>query len=152
MAKYAENTSVSCAKSRMEIEETLARYGADSFAYASTGGKAMIAFRMHERQAKLMVPLPKIEEYQYTDKGRKRTEDSQYSAWEQGCRQIWRVMLLMIKAKLEAIELEATTFDREFLASTLLPDGRTVEEHVLPQIERAYETGEVPPVMLMLGE
>jgi hypothetical protein len=37
MTRYAADTSVSVEKSRMEIERTLARYGADAFAYFSEG-------------------------------------------------------------------------------------------------------------------
>lgn len=85
MPKYAGNTEVSCAKSRVEIEQTLIRYGADSFAYATSDGMAMIAFRMRGRQARLVIPLPKLVDYAKTETGRERAESSQYSAWEQAC-------------------------------------------------------------------
>lgn len=49
---YAINTSVSVDKSRVEIERTLQRYGADQFMYGWDEIKAMIMFRMSGRQIK----------------------------------------------------------------------------------------------------
>jgi hypothetical protein len=152
MAKYAADTSVSAAKSRIEIEETLMKYGADSFAYATMDGKAAIAFRMSGRQARITLPLPRLEDYRLTETGRERTKQSQQTAWEQACRQNWRIMLLMIKAKLEAIEAEVSTFDREFMADMLLPDGHTVGEVMAPQIEVAYATGRMPALLPGISE
>jgi hypothetical protein len=86
MPRYAAETSVSTAKSRIEIEETLAKYGADSFAYATTEGKAMIAFKMSGRQARIMLPLPRAEDFKLTETGKERSRVNQQAAWEQACR------------------------------------------------------------------
>lgn len=148
--QYAQGTDVSCAKSRMEIESTLQRYGAQQFAYASAPGKAMIGFTMHGRQIKFILPLPKRDEFRLTETGRSRTEKSQQDAWEQACRQRWRALLLVIKAKLEATECEISTFEAEFMANIVLPDGTTAGEFMLPQIAAAYKTGNMPPMLPML--
>ncbi len=150
MARYASNTDVSSAKSRIEIEETLIKYGATSFAYATSAGKAMIAFQMRGRQARLMIPLPKIEDFNYMETGRQRTKSSRYAAWEQASRQIWRIMLLLIKAKLEAIENHISTFEHEFLAGMVLPSGQTVGDYIIPQIDQFYITGNMPAMLPML--
>lgn len=147
MPKYASSTEVSTSRSRIEIEETLSKYGADSFAYATSDGRAMIAFRIYDRQAQISIPLPRKEDFQLTETGRDRTASSQQAAWEQACRQIWRILLLLIKAKLEAIELEISTFEREFMADILLPNGHTVGDFMIPQIKQAYITGEMPPML-----
>lgn len=52
---------------------------------------------------------------------------------------------LIIKAKLVAIDSGITEFETEFLAHIVLPSGETVGGWVLPQVERAYEVGEIPP-------
>lgn len=44
MTKYAEQTSVRADRSRAEIERTLQRYGASSFAYGWQGNEATIMF------------------------------------------------------------------------------------------------------------
>lgn len=72
--------------------------------------------------------------------------------WEQACRQRWRALLLVVKAKLEAIETGIATFDGEFMANIVLPGGGTVGDWMTPQIERAYLTGAVPAMLPMLGE
>ncbi len=87
MGKYAANTSVSSELSRLEIEKTLIRYGADNFAYAASNGKALIGFTMYDRQIKFVLTLPCKEEFSKTPTGRGRSKNSQYEAWEQACRQ-----------------------------------------------------------------
>jgi hypothetical protein len=45
----------------------------------------------------------------------------------------------MIKAKLEAVETGIATFEDEFMAHVIMPDGKRVAEHVQPWIAQAYE-------------
>lgn len=150
MGKYASNTSVSSEMSRIEIEKTLIRYGAKNFAYAIAQGRAFIGFTMHEIQIKFVLPLPSKEEFRYTPTGRDRSENSQYEAWEQACRQRWRALNLVIKAKLEAVECGISVFEDEFMANIVLPGGGTVGEFMKPQIEQAYINGTVPAMLPML--
>ena len=149
MGKYAANTNVSSELSRLEIEKTLIRYGADNFAYATSSGKALIGFTMYERQIKFVLPLPKKEEFKLTPTGRERTENSQFEAWEQACRQRWRALNLVIKAKLEAVECGISVFEDEFMANIVLPGGQTVSDFMTPQIEKAYISGTVPKLLPM---
>ena len=51
------------------------------------------------------------------------TAAAQQAAWEQVCRQRWRALLLIIRAKLEAVASGITTLENEFLANIVLPDG-----------------------------
>lgn len=150
MPTYAKDTNVASEVSRLEIEKTLIRYGAENFAYATAAGKAMIGFSMYGRQVKFFLPLPRKEKFTLTPTGRARTEKSQYDAWEQACRQRWRALLLVIKAKLEAVECGISVFEQEFMANIMLPDGSTVGELMLPQIAQAYETGTMPAMLPML--
>ena len=152
MPRYASNTNVSSELSRIEIEKTLIRYGADNFAYAISAGKAMVGFTMNDRQIRFALPLPKQEEFRLTPTGRERSDNSRYEAWEQACRQRWRAMNLVIKAKLEAVECGISVFDDEFMANIVLPDGNTVGDFMKPQIEQAYISGTVPKMLPMLGE
>lgn len=152
MGKYAANTSVSSELSRLEIEKTLIRYGADNFAYASQKGRAFIGFTMNDRQIKFILPLPEIEEFRYTPTGRDRSENSKYEAWEQACRQRWRALNLVIKAKLEAVECGISVFEDEFMANIVLPGGETVGDFMKPQIKQAYLSGAVPKMLPMFEE
>lgn len=148
MATYAAKTEVSSQKSRMEIEHTLERYGATSFAYASQGDKAMIGFEKDGRTIRFVIPLPdrKSREFTHHERGI-RTETAQATLYEQAVKQKWRAMALMVKAKLEGVESGIVTFEQEFLAHTVLPNGKTVFEETAAGIERAYVEGHVRPLL-----
>ena len=154
MIRYAERTSVSADKSRAGIERTLQRYGADQFMYGWDMNRAIIGFRMHGKQVKFILPMPDrtSDEFIYTATGRERDENTAYKEWEQACRQRWRALDLVIKAKLEAVESGITVFEDEFMAHLVLPDGRTVSEFMVPQIAAAYETGKMPKLLPHLGD
>lgn len=150
MAKYAESTGVSSEQSRTEIERTLRRYGADGFMYGWQGTMAIVGFTMNGRQIKFLLPMPdpKASEFRYTPARRiERSATEQQKAYDQACRQRWRALALVIKAKLEAVEAGITVFEKEFLAHIVLPDGQTAGDYMLPQIETAYTTGQMPALL-----
>jgi hypothetical protein len=149
--KYAAGTSVSSDKSRAEIEQVLSRYGASKFAYGWDLDNAMIGFEAHDHQIRFVLPLPdkSAAEFWKTPGGRhKRTADDAGKAWEQSCRQRWRALALVIKAKLEAVESGITVFEDEFLAHIVMPNGRTVGDWSRPQIQAAYQSGRMPKALL----
>lgn len=148
--RYAEKTSVSTDSSKAEIEKILRRYGAEQFMSGWDRNKAFIAFKMNERNLKFIIPLPDMNsrEFTHTPAGRvRRNKDDCIKAWEQGCRQRWRALALVIKAKLEAVETGITEFEDEFLAHILLPGGETAGEFLKPQVAHAYLTGKMPKLL-----
>jgi hypothetical protein len=150
MTKYASQTEVPADKSRSEIERTLIRYGASSFAYGWEDTRVIIGFKMKDRQIKFMLQLPdpQSKEFQYTPVQRNlRSDAARQQAYEQSVRQKWRALALVIKAKLEAIESGISTFENEFLANIMLPDGSTVGDFMLPQINHVYNTREMPRLL-----
>ena len=72
-------------------------------------------------------------------------------AWEQAQRSAWRALNLVIKAKLESVKAGIFTFEQEFLPHILLPNGQTVGEFMVPQIETAYQGGQMPPLLAAAG-
>ena len=150
---YARNTTVSAMRTRNQIEETLERYGADGFAYATQGNLATVIFAMENRRIRFVLELPDPEEFRYTNHSppRERSDRAQREAYDQACRQRWRALLLVIKAKLEAVTAGISTIETEFLANIVLPDNATAGEWMLPQIDRAYRTGEMPPLLPAAG-
>jgi hypothetical protein len=145
VARYAERTTVPVERSRNEIERTLARYGAEQFMYGWTSQGALIAFVVRldsgqKRQVRFELPLPSRDEqrFQYHSRG-KRTPAQAEALWEQASRSAWRALGLVIKAKLEAISAGIASFEDEFLAYTMLPDGQTVGSWLGPQMEAAYD-------------
>lgn len=145
MARYAAQTTVSTERSKAEIESLIARYGATKFATMWDDAGAMIQFKMCKRVVRFNLPLPERENYRSTPGGKRQRDDSAtIKAWEQGCRQCWRALLLTIKAKLESIESEIEVFDEAFLAQIVQPNGQTVGQFYLPQIEEVYERDGAP--------
>jgi hypothetical protein len=153
VSHYASETTVSPGRSREEIERTLIRYGADGFLYGHDAGRAIVGFKMQGRHVRFTIPMPDPNSRAFTESptGRARTAEAAAKAWEQAQRQRWRALSLVIKAKLEAVEAGVSTFEEEFLAHTLLPDGRTVGDFMLPQVEAAYESGKMPALLPGVG-
>lgn len=150
MSRYAENTSVSSDKSRSEIERTLARYGADEFAYGWASIGATVGFRMNDRYVKFHLPMPDREEKRFTHtpaKNQRRSPSQIEAEYEKAVRQRWRALALVIKAKLEAVESGITVFEDEFMAHIMLPNGQTVGNWMRPQIETAYQSGNMPTLL-----
>lgn len=148
MPRYAKDTEVSSAKSRTEIEQTLTRYGATGFLYGWLEASAMVAFQMKNRHVKFVLPMPPRDDFRYTpNQQRERSEDQISREFDKAVRQRWRALLLVIKAKLEAVECGITVFDEEFMSHIVLPDGQTVGQWMRPQIERAYERGKMPSLL-----
>lgn len=146
---YGENTSVSVEKSKAEIEKTLQRYGAEQFMYGWSADRAVVSFQMNGRQIKFLLKMPnsKDPEFQKTPTGKNRTITQIQSEHEKACRQRYRALSLVIKAKLEAVEAGITTFEDEFMANIALPDGSTVSDFMRPQITHAYSTGKMPSLL-----
>jgi len=149
MPTYAEGTSVDTGRSRGEIERTLGRFGATAFGYLTERSRAVIMFEYAERRVRFTLPLPDRADPKFTrtPTGRAKSPSQAESAWEQACREQWRALALAVKAKLAAVETGIATFEDEFLAYIALPDGTTVGERVIPQIDHAYQTGTMPALM-----
>lgn len=153
-SRYAAKTTVSSEKSRAEIERTLARYGAEGFAYGWTRDSAQIAFVMNDVRIQLKLKLPDRNDREFTHHSYgRRSESAIEQKYEQSVRQSWRALALVVKAKLEAVAAGIATFEDEFLAYIAIPGGGTVGDMMKPQIEEAYATGAVPRgLMLELTE
>jgi len=88
---YAASTTVPVDRTRAEIERTLQRYGAISFAYGYDADRAMIQFSAHGRQVRFALNLPSPGDRRFTHHARgARTADAARVQWEQACRQRWR--------------------------------------------------------------
>lgn len=140
--RFAARTRVPVDQSRKDIERALKRYEATGFGYswerrsatrpAAGGGSsviiveehAIIAFDMKGMRIQLDLIMPEAEREQ---------------------RQRWRALLLVITAKLEAIESGLGTLQSEFLANVVMKNGMTVGQVILPQLSRVIEKGLLLP-------
>lgn len=128
MAEFAARTKVPADRTRLEIEGLMRNRGADQFFSGADSERAVLSFRIGGRHIRFALPL-----------GDARNEQHRRSRW--------RALLLVIKAKLEAIDIGILTIEDAFLADTVLPDRRTVAEVMQPQIESAYGSGKMPPLL-----
>lgn len=156
---YATDTTVSVDRSRAEIERTLERFGATEFVFGwdKAHNVAVLGFAIHGRRMRLRLELPDQDDPQFAYKKinrsnyrERRAPEQQKAAHEQACRERWRALALLIKAKLAAIEAGITTMEDVFLSDMLLPDQRTAGEWLKPQMDHVYETGQMPPLLPML--
>ena len=132
--RYAARTEVSSSQSQAEVKEMLKRAGSDRISVYEDREQSSVAFSMHERFYRITVPMK-----------------AKVANPAQEERVSWRLVVLMVKAKLEAVAQGATTFEREFLADMLMPDGRTVYETTREPLRLAYESGKMPTSLLLPG-
>lgn len=154
MTQYASRTETPVEKSKADIEKVLVKYGASAFGYSWEHRRAVVQFKAHDRFIRLFLPLPDpdSDQIRYIHRNGRNTytaraDEPRRKAYEQAQRQVWRALLLVIKAKLEAVDAGITTFEDEFLAHVVLPNGQTVSEYAQPQIAHAYQTGELPSIV-----
>lgn len=153
MAKFATNTTVSVEKSISEIKSILRRYDADGFGTVERKDHAAVMFEIKGLTIQIVVPMPdqNSREYSHSQAGRERTADAALKAYEQAIKQRWRALVLAIKAKLEAVETDISTIEKEFLPFIVMPDGRSVSDHIMPAIEKAKIEGRMPKQLLISG-
>jgi hypothetical protein len=165
---YAKGTTVSPEKSRVELDKLLGKHGATARAIGTAPGWAVAHFELQGRKIRVRVPLPTDALFgpgwPEAERAKRKAAWATFGgkepspwprntrAWvEQAERQRWRAMILLVKAKLEAIEMGLSTVEREFLADLLLPGGVTVHEEIAGTIAAAYQTGNLPPLLGAAG-
>ena len=126
--RYAIDTKVPASKTRGEIEALLRVNKAERIVTMDDTVELLVGFRMAGRTYKIEVPI-----------------DGGMS--DQVRRARWRALLLVIKAKLEAVAQRISTIESEFLAAAVMPDGRTVREVMEPQLAMSDERGETPKLL-----
>ncbi|MDV2986141.1 UNVERIFIED_CONTAM: hypothetical protein Q9R58_17640 [Methylobacteriaceae bacterium AG10] len=153
--RFAADTSVSMDRSIAEIRTTVRRYGASEFMHMESDAQAAVAFTMRGRRILFRVPMPdpKDRAFTHTETGKPRASNVAEAAWEQACRASWRALALLIKAKLEAVEVGIVVFEDEFLANTVPPGSSvTFGEAMREPMRVAHEEKSITPLLPYLGE
>jgi hypothetical protein len=136
---YASGTGVAVDRSKAEIERLLTRYGCSQFGsgWANEGGQAFahVTFRHGSTSIMLALPMEHPSKFLISPAGRRRTKDSADEAYRAEERRRWRSLALVIKAKLEAVHSGISTLEREFFSDVVLPDGSTLGQRLIPQLE-----------------
>lgn len=152
--RYAADTSVPMDRSISEIRTTIRRYGASEFAHMESGTQAAIHFFMRGRRIlfRLAMPDPMSAAFTKTETGRDRSGSASEATWEQAWRSHWRALALVIKAKLEAVEVGIVVFEDDFLANTVPPSASvTFGDAAREAMRLAHEKHEITPLLPYLG-
>jgi hypothetical protein len=144
MRRYAERTAVPVLRSELEIKRVLQRYGADRIGIMSEPRRATIYFSIKGRDVQMPIPFPLNGDL---------LPGKKYAKWTAAAAQAeerrrWRVMVLTLKAMLEAVESGVTTFDEVFLAHVVI-GNQTVGQMLVPRLG-ALTTG--TPLRELLAE
>lgn len=150
--RYAEGTLVAVENSQLEIGKMVAKFGAERYSYIwSTENEKdfeNVSFVINGRGYRMSIPSPSKSEFKVTETGRRRTSQNTINeAWDQRRRELWRALVLVVKAKLAAVQLGITTIEDEFMSSTVMPNGETYSGFGKEQIRVIYEYNEkgLPP-------
>lgn len=137
MSRYAESTSVPIDRSRSEIERVLERYGCSRFGIMNeVDGSAMLYFERSGRSFQVPLRIPPSAKFRSTEK------------WEQERRRRWRVMVLTLKASLEAVSSGLSTFEEVFLAHIVIPGtARTLGQALTPKLDALYAGKSLPALL-----
>ncbi len=136
---YDKSTSVSIDRSQAEIKKLLSKHGASAFMFAEGHGKASIVFEMKKKRIIFKLPLP--------SQPSEHATQASIKTYDQICRSKWRALVLCIKAKLESVQNEITTFEEEFLAHIVMPSGERFGDFAIPRIESSYNEGRMKPLL-----
>lgn len=151
MTRYAEGTSVPVDRSVAELRAIVQRHGADGFGCAeeTSPPRAMVLFRIGALQVRLVLEFPVAgdDSVRLDHRGRPRAPGDVQNRVEAERRRRWRALVLVAKAKLEAVSSGISTIEREFLADLVLPNGRVVHEELAPRLERWRTSGQAVPLI-----
>jgi hypothetical protein len=136
LGKYAASTSVPVERSRAEVERVLTKYGATRFGTMSEETKVTVYFEVKGRTVQWSIPLPPKSKYRYE------------KDYDQEVRRRWRVLVITIKAMLEAVESKLLTFDEAFLPHIVIPGtGRTLGAAIVPKLDALYSGLSLPALL-----
>lgn len=147
---YATETTVPVERSQAELKQLLEKYGARRHLFFQDESLWNVQFEIENRLYRMTLPRP--DEYQdsvlFTPQGMIRSMTRRERELAQLERSLWRSLVLVIKAKLEAAAAGISTVEREFMASVVLPDNELLGDYLQPRIAEAYQTGRKPQMLL----
>jgi hypothetical protein len=146
---YAAATRVSVEQSRVQLERLIAKYGGQPLAAFTPEDKIVLFFRVGrldtgDRVLRFVIPVPPLEQFRARRGGR----GGEVERRAQAVRQRWRVLLLLLKAKFEAVQVGAASFDEEFLGYIVTHSGSTVADQMVKALQTAYTNEGMPRPML----
>ena len=130
--RFAETTKVPIERTKVELEKLLRGHGAKGFVSGWDEHSDRVEFLYEGKHIRFTLPREVVTR----------------SRQEQFDRSRWRALLLVVKAKLEAVKSGIAVFEQEFLGFIVVPGtGQTIYEHAKPRLEAKEFTaaGLLPP-------
>ncbi|NIR31683.1 MAG: hypothetical protein GWN84_20700 [Gammaproteobacteria bacterium] len=134
--RYAEGTTVEPEKTRLDLQKLLKSHGADGFMFGEEGARSFMAFRFAGRAVRYDVPFPTERE----GYGSTKRAEAEY-------RRRWRSLLLRVKAKLEAVASEDTTFEEEFFADLVVTSENGGPRRLYDVVKGQLDAGTMPRLL-----
>ena len=143
--RFAEGTAVSVAKSQAEVHSMLQKAGAHPVAFSFSDDHVTVAFTLttkipekrngsnvvtqvaEVRRTNVMMRLELPDRALFAKKKVRGwlepcSAEEQAKRWEQACRERWRALALVLKAKLVSVETKVETVEEAFLAHLVVND------------------------------
>ena len=139
--RYAEGATTTVNASRNEIEALVRKFGAHQILAYEDKERAIVQFTARERMVRLTLSMPSEESLSKTETGRRRSVGSLGEAKDKEMKRLWRALVLLVRAKITAVNENIVTFEEEFLSNIVMADGRTVAEHTKEPIALSYKSG-----------
>jgi len=135
MTRYAERTSVSPDRSEAEIRALAKRYNVVGFVTGWRDTTHRVEFELSGRRLRFTLTIP--------------PQDTRTTkvAYDQDVRRRWRLLVLKIKATFEAVLEDGESVEEAALGHIVLPNNQTIAEWSTPQIDEAYRTKRMPPLL-----
>lgn len=143
---YAENTQVPIERSRAEIESTLRKFGARKIMTLLDDelNTSLVGFEINNISYKIKIPMPDPNDpdFRKTPTGRRRkSTQTVNNEYIQEAKRRWRSLQIYIKAILIASDDKIIQLETMLMPFIILPDGLTVSETIIPQLEKAFKDG-----------
>lgn len=139
--RYAEGTTTTVNASRNEIEALVRKFGAHQILAYEDKERAIVQFTARDRMVRLTLAVPSEESMSRTPTGLQRSVGALAEAKDKEMKRLWRALVLLVRAKITAVNEEIVTFEEEFLSHVVMADGKTVYEHSKENIRLSYESG-----------
>lgn len=143
MRRYAEGTSVAVSKSRGEVDKLLREWGADAIQWSDEFKAATATLRFiwtydeNEYLARFTIKLPAEEELKkgaVDGRTGRVSQTKMETLLRTRGRQEHRILLLWLKAALNAVDCGIVSAEAIFLPFMEGKDGRTVAEIAVPKM------------------
>jgi len=140
--KNYRNTSIRSEKSQADITRELNRYGIYEVQHTIQNGKFSVAFRVELEE--VSVPLMVRIDVPYN-----KEEDTEDNVGWKKQRVLYRTLYYYIKALLNTWDNGLKTFTEIFMSHLVLPNGGTIEQMLLPKLQRAITEGKMKDTPLL---